>query len=222
MPDRDSPRITLNALAEYLTAPAGRRRTIVSEQKSPKTFRVAYYAEAEDAIIGAIAGHADLEHLDRGRAKVRALPTGKAWDVSRRDTQLEAIESARAFLQGQDAALLQDLMLTKRRATPLLVGPVSVSVRPEMFVEAPAGTTVGALKLYFSKTSPLSDERARYAGVILQMAVERLRGEQSIDYRKCLILDVFAKRLHQAPRTYQRRRQDVDAACAEIAAIWST
>ena len=220
MADRTSPRITMNALAEYLTASASRRRTIVSDQKSPKAFRVAYYGDAEDAIVGAIAGSGDLDQLNRGRAKVLALPTAKPWDVSRRDTQLEAIEAARAFLQHQNAAPLRGLSLARRRTSPLLVGTVSVSVRPELLVESSPGVIVGAIKLYFSKTLPLSDERARYAGAILQMAVENLKASQAVDFRRCLVLDVFAGRLSQAPRTYRRRRQDVDAACAEIAALW--
>jgi hypothetical protein len=218
MADRTSPRVTMNALAEYLTAPASRRRTIVAEQKSPKTFRVVYYAEAEDAITGTIAGG---EGLDPGRSKVLALPTSKQWDVSRRDAQLEAIEAAREFLQQGEAASLRGLSFVRRRTHPLLVRTVAVSVRPELLVESSPGIVVGALKLYFSKTSPLVDDRARYAGAILQMAVETLRASQAVDYRQCFVLDVFARRLHQAPRTYRRRRQDIDAACAEIAALWS-
>jgi hypothetical protein len=219
MPERTSPRIALNALAEYLTSSAGRRRSILAEQRNPKAFRVAYYAEAEDAIVAAIAGQGDMSHLDRGRAKVQALPTSKAWDVSRRDTQLEAIAAARAFLGTDDSATLRALAFSHRRSNPLLVGTVSVSVRPELLVESPDGKIVGAVKLYFSKSSPLSEERARYSGAILQMSVEAVRNSET-DYRMCLVLDVFARKLHPAPRTSQRRRQDIDAACAEIAAIW--
>lgn len=98
---------------------------------------------------------------------------------------------------------------------------VTVSVRPELLIESPDGKTTGGVKLYFSKSAPLSEERARYSGAILQMAIEAVRNSQA-DYRKCLILDVFAQRRHQAPRTSQRRRQDVEAACAEISAIWPT
>ncbi|ODS53415.1 MAG: hypothetical protein ABS36_12240 [Acidobacteria bacterium SCN 69-37] len=80
---------------------------------------------------------------------------------------------------------------------------------------------VGAVKLFFSKTAALNDERSRYAGAILQMAVEGLKGAQGVGHRLCLVLDVFAGRLHQAPRTSRRRRQDVEAACSEIETMWS-
>jgi len=221
MVERSSPRVTLNALAEYLTVPAGRRRSIVSEQKNPKAFRVAYYAEAEDAIIGALAGVSADDHLDRGRAKIQALPTVKEWDVARRDTQLEAIEAARAFIQTPQAAALRELKMVRQRTPPLLIGGVSVSVRPELIVQSSEGVAVGAVKLYLSKTSALTEERARYAGAILQVLVEKLNPDSGVIHSKCLVLDVFARRLYLAPRTHHRRRQDISAACAEIAAIWS-
>lgn len=221
MADRSAPRVTMNALAEYLTASAGRRRGIIAEQKSPKTFRVAYYADAEDAITGAISAQLSPAPLDAGRTKILSAPVTKPWDMARRDTQLEAIEAARAFLQSPSAAVLRDLTFARRRTSALLIGGVAVSVRPELLVEEEPHVVVGAVKLFFSKTAPLSDERSRYAGTILQMAVEGLRGAHSVDHRRCLVFDVFAQRLHQAPRASRRRRQDVEAACAEIEAVWS-
>lgn len=221
MADRSGPRVAMNSLAEYLTASAGRRRAIIAEQKSPKTFRVAYYADAEDAIIGAITGQLSHVPLDSGRAKILVARVSKPWDIARRDTQLEAIESVRTFLQTAGADPLRDLSFVRRRMSPLLVGGVAVSVRPELLVEAAAGVVVGAVKLFFSKGATLNDERSRYAGAILQMAVEGLKDAQDVDYRRCLVLDVFAQRLHQAPRTSRRRRQDVEAACAEIETMWS-
>ncbi len=40
---RQEPGVSLNVLAEYLTAPAGRRRTIVSEQKKPRACYLVSY-----------------------------------------------------------------------------------------------------------------------------------------------------------------------------------
>lgn len=223
MPSRTEPRVTLNALADYLTASAGRRRSIVTDQKSPKTFRVAYYADAEDAVIGALSGGGTgdaLDHLARGRAKVMATHATKEWEQARRDTQLEAIEAARAFLESDVASPLLGLTTHRRRTAALLVSGVHVSVRPELFIADTTNATTGAIKLYFSKSGALPDERARYAGAILHRFVESLSPDASADYRSCFVVDVFARRLHAAPRTYRRRRQDIDAACSEIAATW--
>jgi hypothetical protein len=218
---RNAPRVTLNALADYLTATAGRRRGIVAEQRRPKTFRVAYYAEAETAISAALAGGLDQTALDRGIERVHALPASKEWEIARRQTELDAIEACRAFLREGGAATLPPFSGAPQRARQLMINGVSVSVRPDLLVQPAAGPVTGALKLYFSKSAALTDERARYAGAVLHFYVEQiLRPSQQADYRQCFVLDVFARALYAAPRTYRRRRQDIEAACAEIAAIW--
>jgi hypothetical protein len=141
----------------------------------------------------------------------------KEWEQARRDTQLEAIEAARAFLESDVASPLLSLTTRRRRTVALLVSGVHVSVRPELFIADTTNATAGAIKLYFSKSGALPDERARYAGAILHRFVESLSPDASADYGSCFVVDVFARRLHLAPRTYRRRRQDIDAACSEIA-----
>jgi hypothetical protein len=43
-----------------------------------------------------------------------------------------------------------------------------------------------------------------------------------VDFRDCLIVDVFGKLVFAAPRTYRRRWQEIEAACQEIALVWPT
>ena len=220
---RNAPRITLNALAEYMTASASRRRTILAEQRDPKAFRVAYYAEAEAAIVSALSDGRSVDALDEGRKRVLALPVSKEWDASRRQTQLEALEAARSFLRTDEAAKLPTLALNHRKSQTLPVGRVAISVRPELFISSASGTVVGALKLFFSKTTAMAEERARYAGALLHLYTEvALAAGPNADCSNCFVVDVFAKKVFTAPRTFRRRRLDINAACEEIAAGWST
>jgi hypothetical protein len=213
--------MALNALAEYLTATAARRRGIIAEQKRPKTFRVAYYADAESAIVEALADGSDLTALDRASERVQAMPANNEREAARRQSQLEAISACRAFLLGSPAKALPPLTRAPQRPRPLVMNGVVISVRPELLVVDDAGQTVGGLKLYLSKNDALTEERGRYAGAVLHYYLDQLRGpERPVDYRRCLVLDVFGRAIHLAPRTYLRRRQDIDAACAEISALW--
>jgi hypothetical protein len=109
-----------------------------------------------------------------------------------------------------------------RQQQAFVLGGVSVSVRPELLVQSTtSGTASGGVKFYFSKTTPLIEERAGYVGTLLHMYVESLMGVASaIDHRECFVLDVFGRHLHAAPAAFRRRRRDVSAACAEIASIW--
>jgi hypothetical protein len=218
---RSTARISLNALAEYLTATAGRRRGIIADQKRPKTFIVAYYSDAENGIVEALADGLDLSALDRAAGRIQALPASKEREAARRQSQLEAISACRAFLLGSSAKALPPLTRASQRPRPLVMNGVVISVRPELLVVDDAGQVVGGLKLYLSKNDVLTEERGRYAGAVLHYSLDQLRGpEGRVDYRRCLVLDVFSRAIHPAPRTYLRRRQDIDAACAEISALW--
>lgn len=218
---RNEPRITLNALAEYLTAAAGRRRTIVTEQKRPKGFQVVYYREAEDAIAQCLAaGGTDQRPLDSVLRRLRGGGGRNAWEQSRRDAGVEAVEAFRRWLDDPSADLGR-----VRSAPPaprlLNVGSVSVSVRPELLVLDDDDNVVGGVKLYLSKNEALTEERARYSGTILHQYVQGpLGADARADWRRCYVLDVFKGRRWNASRTYTRRRQDVAAACAEIEVLW--
>lgn len=218
---RDEPRLSLNALAEYLTASAGRRRTIVSEQKRPKTFQVAYYGEAGSAITSSLVSRADEGALDRALDRIRTMPVKKTWDIARRETLTEAIEAFRAMLVDGLFPRLPQMRPSPKRTQALSVNGVSVSVRPELLAQSENGPATGGVKLYFSKATPLADDRARYASALLHMYFESLAGGADVaDSRHCFVLDVLGRRLHGAPRTFRRRREDIGAACAEIAALW--
>ena len=41
---KESPRISINVLTDYLVAPPARRRRLIEQQKRPKAFQVTYYA----------------------------------------------------------------------------------------------------------------------------------------------------------------------------------
>ena len=219
---RENPRFSLNALADYLTAPAARRRKIVEEQKRPRPFQVSYYVDAEMPILEV------LETLDLDLTPVRhsinhlsQAPWVKEWDRTRHETCVEALRAFQELALDLPFAELSRQRLTGRQRHFNIAG-VELSVRPEILLRKEAGDgEIGAAKLYFSKNEPLTEERAKYAGAVLcQYLQHAFAREGRCSYRACYVVDVFARRVFQAPRTYQRRLQDVKAACAEIALLW--
>ena len=219
---RAAPRIALNALADYMTAPAGKRRSIVVDQKRPKAFRLAYYSDAEAAIVTAIAAQDRKEGiLDAAVRRLTGADPPRKWDRERRDTCLQAIEAFRNLLRAAGLADVSPLRRAPQRPRLLAVSGLEVSVRPELVLAADATPPTGALKLYLSKVDPLSEERAKYAATVLHQYVADVLGSDGrVDPDQCHVLDVFARKLFTAPRRFQRRRQDVAAACAEFVSVW--
>ena len=87
---RDLPRVSLNVLSEYLVASPNRRRRLIEEQKKPRTFRVAYYSEAEESITAyLITG--DLAELQRGLERIKIQEGDTDWEITRKLTCADAI-----------------------------------------------------------------------------------------------------------------------------------
>jgi hypothetical protein len=219
---RDVPRVSVNALAEYLTAGARRRRTIVVDQKRPKAFQIAYYTVPEAAIAASWAAGLDEGLLDGALERLRTLPSAKPWNLARKEAGLEAVASFREMLRNDAVPRLRNVLSLPRQSQAFSISGVSISVRPEILVQSPSsGSVAGGVKFYFSKTTPLASDRAEYVGTVLHMYVESLTDAATVaDHRQCFVLDVFGRRLHSAPVSVRRRRRDVMAACAEIASMW--
>jgi hypothetical protein len=214
--------MAMNAMAEYLTVGAGRRRAIIDDQKHPPVIPVTYYREALDAIARCLAsGGADVSPLDSAIRDLRRAAPNKQ-EASRREAGREAISAFRAWLpdSGLDLRGLRRAPQTHPRR--MIVGGVAISVRPELLIEDDDGHTVGCVKIYLKKEA-LSEERAKYTGTMLHQYVQDTLGAgPRADWRRCYVLDVVAGRSSNASKTYTRRRQEIAAACAEIAASWPT
>jgi hypothetical protein len=222
---RLKPRISVNKLGEYLTASPRRRRSIIADQKRPKTFQTARYTEAQDAIAEFLqAGASDYTGLQKALELLRNKTPVSDWDSDRIDLCVEAIErlmdfDSFDFLEGLCASL------GSVNAPKLVVSGVSISVRPEVILrgtDKKGRSIIGAVKLYIGKSIPLKDDSAAYVATTLHQYVERfLENQGTVAYKNCHVLDVFAGTAFHAPKAYQARRGDINAACEEIARSWA-
>ncbi len=224
---RTNPRISVNCLAEYLVVGAARRRRIVYEQKRPKNYQAPYYTYAEEAIVKFLASpERDFGVLDQAAANLQALETVSRrikWELTRRAACTEALQAFRDLAAGD---LFAGLTVTRAPQNPRLLqlGGIGVSVRPEVLLETLGKEPrLGGAKLFFSKNEALTEDRALYAGTILHQYLDtHPKRTGMVDYRHCLVIDVFAKKVFAAPRTYKRKRTDIEAASLEITLAWET
>lgn len=217
-PDRYQPRFSLSKLAEYAVASAARRRMLLQDQRYPPPYKAATYSEAYSTIADALV-RGDPTVLD-GRIEEWSLriPTSPFHATSYRLW----CESAAAFKRLLTGDAFGGLTFEGgSREEYVDIGGVKVSVRPDAIVTAPAG---GALKIYLSRGVPLTaDDGARlgsasYAAALLHQWVGTWLGDAST--KSCLLVDVFAGKVHRAPTHFLRRRKDLAASCDEIAKLW--
>lgn len=214
--------ITLNQLADYLTASPGRRRAIVEDMLDPKPYIVAVYNDASDLMRRYCSAGADAAMVwDDGIAALSNKMQDRTISDGQRQNAKLSFEAASAAMP-LTAALAQvgDPLMLKGCAQGMSIEGVQVNVRPDLLLQKDLGGNkphFGAVKFYFPKTKKLSKERANYAGAILQMYCEQIAGDwYVVDENMCLIVDAFGNAILPAPKHTKRRRDDIANACDEI------
>lgn len=221
--ERLSPRISVNKLGEYLECGVLRRRAIVRDQREPKDFIVPRYTPAQEAIQRYFTTGGDASVIRNAARAIRREPAVSEFDQQRNRLCAEALE---AFLKITNEIEFDGVETRKGQdKTPQLsIAGVSVSVRPEVIVRQRDAdrTRVGAVKLYLSKTHPLSTEAGQYVATLVHRWVtERIGTRGFADPSLCLVIDVFQGQLIVAPNAFRRRMVAIEAACEEIASKWA-
>ncbi len=219
---RTKPRISINKLAEYLTAAPARRRAIVKEQKYPATFRTVWYDAACTAIVQFLcAEEPDEEKLVSEIERLYTKTPANESEETKLRTNAEALE---AFLEGHDHLSVEGFKGIPGVNTPakLVIAEVELSVRPDVMLNGSVrGKTVGgAIKLYFSKETKLTDKSAPYISALVhKFVLDKTKTDPS--RRHCQVFDVFGKTVEEAPASTKTRMRDVEAACEEIRLLWT-
>lgn len=217
---RTEPRISVNKLGDYMVASPARRRSILAQQKTPPTFMVTYYDDAQQVIREFYElGGTDDRIITRGIERLEARLAESDFEEQRTQGCAEALSS---FLDSLDELDLQGFDVRVGGADPakLVLHGVAISVRPDLVLSR-EGLPAGAVKLAFSKGA-MAREAAEYVACTVHRYVEEVMGAQRPNPRDTFVLDVFARRVLKAPRSYVRRRKDIEAACEEISARWAS
>lgn len=221
--ERTTPRISLNKLGEYLVAKPRRRHSIIKDQKKPKDFIVARYTDAIRAIQAYVTdGAQESDQIKRAARSLTSTSHESKWKQETADLCAKALL---AFMSIADEVPTNGFGSIRGEDSQerINIAGTEVSVRPEIFLVDPdAGNQiVGAIKLYISKSHPLSDDSAAFIGSVLyRYAAEVVSTEAAVSHKNCFIVDVFDGKIYVAPKAFKRNMNDVHAACSEIAQLW--
>jgi hypothetical protein len=225
------PRLSAGQLAEYLTATAPRRTSIIREAKYPKSAIVAKYNAARAGITKHLcAGPGGPDHL--GEAISRLADRGSGSEASEWTLEdcRDSTAALRAFQRSHEGLVSQQLSFRPLPGgLPLLaMQNVGVSVALDATVHRRArdgSDRVGGIVLFFSKrlaSDPVATERATVAALLCLMFAEKhLLHAGQADPKLCFALDIFGQRLIQAPSGRVNRQTAMDHSCAEVAGRWS-
>lgn len=220
----DTPRISINQLAKYLSASPATRRRIILDQKQPKSFMVNYYDYANKSIINFILGGCkDEEIIVKEISSLYEKEAQSEYDETRISVNIEALQ---AVLDSYEQVELDGLKLKQiqNECPKITISGVDISVRPELLMKGryKEKGIIGALKIYYSKNDPLSEESASYISAIVgQFIEENFTKKLEMSPKLCQVYDIFAGTVYVAPTAIKKRFRDVQYACQEIALWWN-
>lgn len=218
------PWISINKLAEYMTANPIRRRQIISVLKQDSDFRKARYVEVRNAFLPYFQNGYDTDILDEVTAKVEAKNPITTWDENDNKNSLLAIQG----LIDTDLPDLSDYSITTDalEVKHVLIGGVMVFIKPDLYFQHKESGKFGALKVHIAKTpeNRLEEENRIYVATMLKYGMSQAGGvpEKDIDINACLSVDVFLSSYSYASATYKRKVAAIEAACEEIATRWNS
>lgn len=220
----NTPRISVNKLAEYMGGIKGRRqRQILRDQKYPTDFKGMYYREATEAIaLCIVSSLEDTLVLERAIRKLEQQTPDKVGTQRRIAKNIDAIETFQSMLDEVDL-MGASPELGKHAPDKLTIQNVAVSVRPDIILRG-AGKTgkalVGGMKLYFPRTFPLTQDGAGYISAVAQEYCRTFMSDATAHGPLCSIVDVGSRRFYPGVKATAQRMKDVEDECRNIAALW--
>lgn len=221
---RETPRVSVNKLGQYLTATPAYRKRIIHDQKHPVDPQYLRYPEAAQAIVEFLCGGRHESTLRYHQRRLLNAAPQSDFDAHRLALCAEALQH---FLASADEVALTNAVASPAEAElpAMEVSGVTIAVRPEVIlrsVDRHGCMRSGVLKLYFSKHQPLNERSGQYIATVLHAyAQQHLKQLGPVDHRLVRVFDVFAGQVYVAPKAQTRRLGDVQLACEEIAERWS-
>lgn len=222
--ERVEPRVSVTKMGEYMIAQAARRQRIVHDQKWPSDFIVTRYKDVYSTVTSyLLSDPRDPFIIAQAIERLYNTIPETVWQVQNTQCSAEALEAFGGYANQLD---FLGLHISAADPTPpyLVIEGVGISVRPEMLLtgQRRRGKPItGALKLHVSKKTPLDSEAGEYVASLVHMFLtDVLCPADSPDPAACLVLDVFTGQAFAAPRAFKRRRENIAAACREIAVRW--
>lgn len=225
----NQPELSVNKLAEYIISKGARQRKILKDRKYPdEDFQMGmFHREASEAVRAYLAGGCiDPSAAENQIAILKQQTPEKIGTIRRVNANIDALER---FLD-----MLDDIDLSggepahaAHSGQKLTFHGVKISVRPEIILRGtgPKGRKlVGALKLHFTKTFPMTEESAGYVSATVQEYCKQhiAAADETVFSDYCKVIDIGCGKVFPGVKATAARLKDISSECENIAALWPT
>ncbi|WP_342085492.1 hypothetical protein [Dyadobacter sp. OTU695] len=213
------PRISVNKLAEYISAGPPRRNKIVSDCKTPVAFIVTRYSEARTAV----KSYFEQNSPDILNAAIEVLEKKEGTT----DFQKNDIKNSIALLNSllnTDVSRFNgmEIKIAPGKDAILEIKGVEISVNPDLYLSQTMKgiKNIGAIKLSLTKSGLSSDQQKIVALMTKRYLQANAGKDEVVNGKMCFSLDAFKKSFTEAPASDAQRMRAIEYACEEIALWW--
>lgn len=219
---KKDPYISINKMAEYMTASPLRRRQIIKNLKKDRDFYKVYYSEVKKAIPKFLKNDYDSNIIENVIENIENKKHSSDWEKSDNSNSIIALENVlESNLPDLDNyKVIKDSFKIKE----IELSGVTITIKPELYFENKKNNKIGAFKFHIAKTpdNQLEEENRIYVATLLKFAfLEHGHSEKIIDDNACVSYDVFKKDYSTSSRAFKRVISSIESACEEIEARWS-
>ena len=213
------PYITINKLAEYMTANATRRKSIIKTLKNEDAFTAQRYSAAKNVVLRYFKSGYDNAILDAAVNRIKAKTPITEWEKNDNKNSVLALESMKGtpFPNLTNYTINSNVLNIKQ----MILGGITVYLKPEICVQNNKTGAYGLFKMHFSKNNALEEKNRIYAATLLKFALINSGYKvKEIEAKLCMSHDVFLGEYNPSSKTYIRIIREMEAACREIASSW--
>lgn len=214
--------MSVNKLAEYMSASATRRRTLIIDQIVLPAAKILNYEQARVAFRRLLSDSQRksktwIAMASRLRERAAALADpheAKCLRISAQALEAFALPSERLKLNG-----VVCLAANNWSNKYISLGGVQISTSPDVSLIQP-GTEhrVGVIKFHASKSSSLNTDGLQYVSTLLYQSLLQAGDEPKRNL--CIAVDAFSGGIEAVPRAFKTRLKALEHACEEIAERW--
>jgi len=232
LPQRSSPRISVNELARFMVSSDTARFGIIKRAKCPQLPPIIRYKDVRQPICAFLSdARRDIKPLIVAEQMFRQRADDEAESSLRRDDANQSIEVLHCLQRMSNQIGVFDFYKAPTEQPKLIIAGVEISVRIDLLVHGNSRGKIqvgGAILRMTQDDADTNDARDRrrnmgqYVATLAKMQIEQnICIDRELAGRLCMSIDIQHGEVFAAPNAIVRRTNDIENACRFIAAAWA-
>lgn len=217
--------LSVNQFADFTKATETRKKRIISQQKEPNKFLVAWYQLPKARIKKSIENNCDLQPILNGIAELKLRNPDKPRQVNDRIVSIEALNR---YVNIKLPDLLKTVpyeIIKKVESKSIILNSVEIIISPDVIfrIKVDGKTYLGAVKVHISKNNVFDNIQSRYISSLIHKYLKEVvaKDDEEVLEELCLSIDVFGEKIISVPKNLSKSLSEIEVICEEVKFFWN-